>query len=100
MFGWPVLLAWLIAVVLAIGIMAFACYEVAWRLRKLRTHAERLDAMMVELREVAAEAQQTRDRAERVLDAQAAAREEFAAARDGLRDPYRAPYRAPSADGQ
>jgi len=72
MFGWPVLIAWLIAIVLAGGIAIFAGYEVSWRLAKLRAQAARLDATAVRARELAEAAEQTRQRAERIRGQQAA----------------------------
>jgi hypothetical protein len=49
MFGWPVLLAWGIALVLGLGILGFCAYEVLWRLGRLRSHAERLNAVAAQL---------------------------------------------------
>ncbi|MDR1999080.1 MAG: hypothetical protein LBQ06_03935 [Frankiaceae bacterium] len=63
MFGWPVLLAWLIALVLGAGIAAFAGYETLWRLGRLGASAAQLDEALAGLRELAALAEQTRQRA-------------------------------------
>lgn len=66
MFGWPVLLAWGIALLAAIVILAFCGYELRWKAARLRRDQERLAGVAAELAAVGqqlAEAQQRLDAA-------------------------------------
>lgn len=55
MFGWPVLLAWGIALLVAVVVLVFCGYEVRWKAARLQRDQARLQTVAAELAAVAQE---------------------------------------------
>ena len=66
MQGWVVAGAWIFAVVLAIVLLGFAGYELAWKTRRLNADKAKLDRVVAELTGIAGQLQAAADRASRL----------------------------------
>jgi type VI protein secretion system component VasK len=63
---WTPLIAWLVALAVAVLVLGFCAYEVGWRTRRLRTDLARLQDLGAELAAVATRVAALRDRVEHV----------------------------------
>jgi hypothetical protein len=72
MQGWIVAGAWSFAVVFAVVVLGFVAYEVSWKARRLTADRDRLNLLVSELQDVAADLQNAGERA-RAMTARPAA---------------------------
>jgi uncharacterized protein YhaN len=62
MQGWIVAGAWVFAVLFAVVVLGFACYEISWKSRRLAAERAKLEQLMAELARLGARLQAAADR--------------------------------------
>ena len=60
---WVPVVAWLVAVVVAVVVLAFCAYELSWKIRRLRREAAQLSAVTERLATLQREIADARERA-------------------------------------